>query len=870
MANALTGDFDAVLQVSGAVINRLLASMHQNHGVKEDLPTFPHSVGLRIGDKHPVEGVRGSAWAQVSVPRVELIDGSRDRFRLEVDLRVRYKPDPGTSPLPEFIHGTVRAVYRLTGVDPDCWGWRGIAADYIWPRVEANTVSFTGTAVDDADFVVGQIGSALDDAEVNALITRQIVALLETQFAATPQKLTTGFRLGSLGSLNDGGHSGVVAPIPLDAGPPVGQIDSVGQLFLDGNDFAVAVSSDYILSQVQAILDELTATFALDVHFRHRTYVSLGFADVDVVQVSIDYRVTLTGAVAEWAGGWIPLLGLNAGIVTVKLWGEARTQRSEFNVSFDISQPVSLTFDWGAEGIALAAVGTPLVNVSVGGPFGSLIEPKVKSEIENAVKPHIQGVLNQAAGRLDLKNRKNELINQLRTLDDEAGARFEGASFSGDGVVLGGRISLAPRRAPAPTFEKTPEQNGYTAFQSWIPGGRIDRFEWSWGWFNGAAQPGADTEDDRFLLRRPGGSITTKFGVMKDLSRPLPGLDGMGHICLNVKGVHVDPQTGQLVPVETGLGCSRFGFELSLQPARLGRLFLREYDLAAEPREVGLFEVGTARAGAPSTNTLVVCLDRSWGEETAATLAKGLELCDRDDAGLLVLVLFPDGSMRELDAGGRAAFRELGQSLDAPLLSSEDVRGAWAEALDVPSGAGEPAWRLLSPDGGISWRHDGETTPEELAAGLEESLVKGPPAGAELVRPGLDLGARVRPIGLDPSFLGMLEQPCPPPPVGRGLGRVVVAFVRPDSDASRVELDRLMHEHGAARENGAFVAVVVDGENAEGVEHEFATIRDPDGEMAARFGVRHWPTIVRLNELGRVTAVEVGAAPRKPPREESA
>ena len=107
MANLLTGDYDAVLQVSEATINRLLASMHQNDWRNPNTPSFPHSVGIRLGDVVEVDGVRGTAWAQVGVPRVTLIDGSTDRFHLEVGLRIRYVPDPGTEPLATYIHGTL-------------------------------------------------------------------------------------------------------------------------------------------------------------------------------------------------------------------------------------------------------------------------------------------------------------------------------------------------------------------------------------------------------------------------------------------------------------------------------------------------------------------------------------------------------------------------------------------------------------------------------------------------------------------------------------------------------------------------------------------------------------------------------------------
>src|SRR5437763_10838830 len=112
MANLVTGDYDAVLQVSEATVNRLLASMHQNAWSNPKKPSIPHSVGVRLGDVAEVEGVRGTAWAQVGVPRITLIDGATDRFHLEAGLRIRYVPDPDTAPLPTYIYGTLRADYE--------------------------------------------------------------------------------------------------------------------------------------------------------------------------------------------------------------------------------------------------------------------------------------------------------------------------------------------------------------------------------------------------------------------------------------------------------------------------------------------------------------------------------------------------------------------------------------------------------------------------------------------------------------------------------------------------------------------------------------------------------------------------------------
>src|SRR5437868_9166619 len=60
MANNLTGDFEAVVEVSVRQINGLLATLHQS-GVSEDAPLpLLHSASLRVGDprrpRPPVAG----------------------------------------------------------------------------------------------------------------------------------------------------------------------------------------------------------------------------------------------------------------------------------------------------------------------------------------------------------------------------------------------------------------------------------------------------------------------------------------------------------------------------------------------------------------------------------------------------------------------------------------------------------------------------------------------------------------------------------------------------------------------------------------------------------------------------------------------
>src|SRR3954465_12635951 len=98
MANPLTGDFDAVLQVSGGTVNRLLASMHQNAWAKPNLPSFPHSIVVRLGEQEGIDGIQGRRGGRGPVPRIEFVDRADDRFVLDVSIRARYLPDPGTEP----------------------------------------------------------------------------------------------------------------------------------------------------------------------------------------------------------------------------------------------------------------------------------------------------------------------------------------------------------------------------------------------------------------------------------------------------------------------------------------------------------------------------------------------------------------------------------------------------------------------------------------------------------------------------------------------------------------------------------------------------------------------------------------------------
>ena len=120
----------------------------------------------------------------------------------------------------------------------------------------------------------------------------------------------------------------------------------------------------------------------------------------------------------------------------------------------------------------------------------------------------------------------DELSTQLKTLDDRASVSLDSAEFGIDGLVIRGTIDLSPRRGVVVKHEMTAAGDAHSALESWIPGGRIDRLEWSWSW-SGSGDPGNATYQDRFLLRRPWGKVG-RWGMAIGVNDASPGSGRLG------------------------------------------------------------------------------------------------------------------------------------------------------------------------------------------------------------------------------------------------------------------------------------------------------------------------------------------------------
>jgi len=661
-------------------------------------------------------------------------------------------------------------------------------------------------------------------------------------------------------SLNPGTSSLVAVPIGLSA-DPTGNINSVNQDILDGRDVAIGVNKDFIIARIQEELDAIKNSFRMGFYFHHKTSV-LG---AKVLEVTINWTITIDSASVQWIGGMPPMMGVSVpgGLIVVNMTGSARTPNKLFNFGINVSQTMLITFDGSSEGFSAAPVGA--ANVNLTGTFAPIVEPKARPEIQSALATVFKNAGSGMTGGITLADRKADLVKQLQTMDAGADVDFTNAVFTADGVAVLGNISLSPRKAAVASSGFTGAKDGYSAYESWIPGGRIDQFSWSWKWFNNAGKPGAQTLDDRYILRRPPASGQGKFGLMMGLTNPLPGLDGMGQVCLVVSGVRVHPVSGQLVPVSTSKKCKRFGLDIGI--ATPDRLFLREWtpgprDPIGPVAETAIHEVNSRSTAGQRANTLIVRAGNEWNRETAMALRDGLADSKRRDAGLAVLVLFNDGELMQARPEQLEEFRALAAELEAPLVVNEDVEGSWSNALAIQS-RDTLEWRLVTPTGGVTWTHSGQLAPRDLATALDDYLFRSPPAGISYFHDGQLAGIRMPPYAFESDiagYLSRLEDSCPPSPFVRLGIETAVSFIKKGSKAFEATIRALTAEGQDSAET--LKIVVVDGANADEAARmretlgDVTVIADPEGAIAKRFGVRSWPATANLDEGGVIMGFE--------------
>ena len=300
MPNPLTGDYQAVVQISVRQINGLLGSLHQRRMTKGASPSFAHGGTVRYGvtpaifakdalrlgqwltsaaggaqsplgpdgaERLPpgvrsfyetavgewdvaraapmsAGAIRGVAEVQLSTPTISLNPGSTSEVTVEVRVRAHLHPDPGSAAMPEWIHGDVRAVYRTTAVMVS--GQRKIR---VQPPTQDNQVQFTPVG-----------SSGLTSAET-VTVTTEVRRALQRSFAPLDVDLPPGVAFDQFRALaGPGGSVALALPLQITGAPAgPGGLGTVNQNFIRFEDTGLAISREFVETITNPLLESLRA-----------------------------------------------------------------------------------------------------------------------------------------------------------------------------------------------------------------------------------------------------------------------------------------------------------------------------------------------------------------------------------------------------------------------------------------------------------------------------------------------------------------------------------------------------------------------------------------------------------------------------------
>ena len=170
------------------------------------------------------------------------------------------------------------------------------------------------------------------------------------------------------------------------------------------------------------------------------------------------------------------------------------------NGSVSFKQTVRLMLDTSSQTVTPLRFDDPQVNQSWFIPHQTVVNT-VKSQIDNAL------IANTPAVRRVFADGKTTLLKGLSSFDPFASVTYTGIDITPDGVIVRGEIGSLPRRPPVVNIAETENSSAFTAFESWIPAGRIDRFIWSWieytrfSLWSGVEK--SFTDEHRFIFPKP-------------------------------------------------------------------------------------------------------------------------------------------------------------------------------------------------------------------------------------------------------------------------------------------------------------------------------------------------------------------------------
>ncbi len=869
MPNPLTGDFDAVVQIATRQINGLLATLHQN-GASADAPLkLLHSARTQVGElRHrgpeleafgdwvvqlertrppdsrqpirdrlvaasppgaarrvaasleeleafpvpaPRDVIRGTAALQLSTVRVSVAEGSTSEITVHADARVRYEADAGTTELPEHVHGEVRAVFEVRKV-----GAGAGARLIVEPSAEDQKIEF-----------VPRPASGLSDADI-ARITGQVRKVLRERIVMPPIDLPDGFPFTGFKGLGSGQNTAIALPLQLSGSPaPPTGLGGITQPALGSSGFAFAVGREYVASQI-----------ALD-----------GIRDA-IAQRTITLRLRtglfggrLTYGLRFSAG---PSLSFHAAFIEIQGRVEVETETfwaPDGYVEFE--QRIGLVLDPATGRVDLEALGDPQVDESWFIPHSRAVN-MVRSEIATAL------AANESAVRAVFRDANESLTEALQAFEGSGSVRYTELDMSTNGVTVRGDFTSAQRIAPVVRISETGLGDAFTAFESWIPGGRIDRFIWSWVEYptdrlrgptiwSGEEKSLADA--DRFILEKP------------------PGITELSRICLRIEGERILPD-GSVEDVTAGTTCEvnepvvAFDAPSWWEPVTVP-VWMPDVPEDGPLRDAVAADVAvqndTLQQG-PTQNALVFFPD--WDTDRPFdSLATALKTRRRQQIALAVFVILPAGAFE-------ASRRQLETRLEvfpataAPRVQVvEDTAGGWARTFDVSN---RPSLFLINARREVAWSAAGTLDSAAAAQALDQHTSATPEPRFRPLRLSVGVGDPAPDFHFrdDRGHSGALH---------RLRGRpVLLTFWQSWSTPCLAELHRVQAMRDADKAAPFILAFhgSHDSRNLDAIcnEHGLSlpVVEDAEHRVAGAFGVRCWPTTIEIDPEGRISRIQLG------------
>jgi peroxiredoxin len=873
MPNHLTGSYDAVLQIRARAINAILATLHQDGAQEDASPVLQHGVTMRVGDPppfdHPDFGVlaewvntmalsngndegssggqpsdvgstappgaahslnqafldlqgsktdvvspgtvRGLARVQLSSASVSLPPGSTAEVTIKVHVRAQYKPDAGTLALPEPIAGMVQATYTVRPKTLPHYG-SGQRILEIALSQDDQKIQFTPDT-----------GSGLSPFEASQLVA-QVRKVLREGFEPVNAEIPADFPFVHFKELGAG--QVVAVPVGLTAPFQVSGngLPSITHSFVN-DDFAVAIAQEYFNTLLGTVIDALKASAG-----------SFSVSLAGILEASYDVKVNLAPPV--WTQGKIEISG-SVKLTTGAWWAP--------NGSISFKLGVGLGFNQTTQHVRLQAAGQPSVDESWWIPHSTAVSAVRRARDEALA--HGDPVINA-----ELDGARDRINDALANFANVATARFRSVEITPHGLVLNGGITTRPRSPAVVAFEEARDGVSFTALESWIPGGRIDRFEWSWIQYSG-----------------PQGAVSPWGGetvVVSDRHRfvfPKPaGVHGAESVCLRIEGVQLD-RHGNETPIAVGETCSVSTPEVAWKmPASWDSMMVPVW-LPDTPADAVLDDAIAAHVNvlvhsrpgdALTSNSIVHFTDLETDRRPLDVLGQALGRLGRSQAPPVVIGVLPTGAFGKRRRELEAALGSLGETFKGRLLLTEDYTGGWKRTF---APAYVPSTYIINAHGEFVWKHESALDGSALAAALDRYLIPGRAAGARQVTLAFRPGDRIpQAVFTDDTGHRVALRKL------RGQ-QVLLVFWRAWSGPSLRELQRLQALHDQEGARAPVILAVNGGDPKEAVAEvrrssrlTFALAHDEKGLVARQLGVECWPTTISVDPTGVVNSVLLG------------